>query len=218
MGFLSGVLDLFFPPKCIFCGKLLKNGEVTICVKCQDGLPYTQGQDMILSGDYYDECISPLFYKGDVRKSLHRFKFGGMSGNAEYYGRLLADCVRDRYTGKYDIITWVPLSTARARTRGYDQAMLLACAAALELGDVAAETLKKTRDAQAQSELGAKEVRRANISGAYEVADQELIAGKRVLIIDDIVTTGATLSECARTLLLSGAESVICAAVARAEV
>ena len=93
--------------------------------------------------------------------------------------------------------------------------MLLAQAAALELQDVAVSTLDKVRNAEKQSGVGSAEKRRANISGAYRVADAELIQGRRILLIDDIVTTGATLSECARTLLEGGASQVVCATVAR---
>ena len=94
--------------------------------------------------------------------------------------------------------------------------MLLALAAALALDDVAVETLEKTENVPAQSTLQDSQARRANISGAYRIKDKELIAGKRVLLIDDIITTGATLSECARMLLQNDAESVVCATLARA--
>jgi predicted amidophosphoribosyltransferase len=93
--------------------------------------------------------------------------------------------------------------------------MLLASAAALELDDVAVETLEKFKDVMPQTQAGSYEKRKANISGAYRVTDRELIEGKRILIIDDIVTTGATLSECARTLLTAGAGEVFCAALAQ---
>jgi predicted amidophosphoribosyltransferase len=83
-------------------------------------------------------------------------------------------------SGRYDLITWVPLSAKREKIRGYDQAMLLAYAVALELDDVAVETLRKHKDVQAQSSLEGKEKRRANVSGVYEVMEKELIAGKRI--------------------------------------
>ena len=127
----------------------------------------------------------------------------------------MAGCVRERLAGRYDLISWVPLSSERLRERGYDQAMLIAMAAALELDDVAVETLKKVVNVAPQSGTGSAEQRRANISGAFECADAELVRGRRILLIDDIITTGATVSECARVLGLAGAESVVCAAVAR---
>jgi len=166
-------------------------------------------------GEFYDFCISPLYYKDLVRKSILRFKFRGASSYAGTYGKLLADCIRDCPDASYDLISWVPLSSKRERSRGYDQAMLLALATALELDDVAVETLAKPHDVQAQSELGGRDERSANIFGAYAVTDAELIIGKRVLLIDDVVTTGSTLAECAKVLLSAGASKVVCAALAR---
>lgn len=145
-----------------------------------------------------------------------RFKFRGMTAYAKYYGKLLADCIRQNLDGRYDLITWAPLSDKRLSERTYDQAALLAMAAALELNDVAVETLNKT-DIPAQSGINGAEKRKANVIGAYSVKDAELVADKRILIIDDIVTTGSTLSECARTLLMAGAEDVVCATLARTE-
>jgi ComF family protein len=216
MGILSTVLDLFFPPKCMFCGKFLQKGTDCLCENCAGELPFTRGAQIRQKGDFYDECVSPLLYEGNVRKSILRFKFKGATAYADCYGKLMAECIREYLSGKYDLITWVPLSVKRAKDRGYDQAMLLALAVALALDDVAVETLAKTSHVQAQSTITDKEMRRANVSGVYELKDQELIDGKRILLIDDIITTGSTLSECARVLLLSGAEAVVCATLARA--
>ena len=208
------VLDLLFPPRCAFCRALLKKGETGMCAACEKNLPYTSGGGR-QKGDFVEACVAPLYYEGTVREALLRYKFDGATANASLFGRLLADCVRENLAGRYDLISWVPLSGRRLRERGYDQAMLLALAAALELSDVAVETLRKVSDVPPQSGTGDAAARRANISGAYEVCDPALTEGKRILLIDDIVTTGATLSECARMLGLSGAESVVCAAVAR---
>lgn len=213
---LSVILDLLFPPKCIFCGKFLDKGVSSACEKCEAGLPYTKGSEIRQKGDFFDVCVSPLHYIDNVRKSILRFKFKGATAYADYYGKLLANCIRESLTEKYDMITWVPLSPKRAKDRGYDQAMLLALVVALELEDVAVETLKKNANIQAQSSIADREARRANVNGVYEVTDPELVYGKHILLIDDIITTGSTLSECARTLLMSGAESVVCATMARA--
>ena len=215
MSFISSLLNLLFPPKCVFCGRVINVGS-DWCEKCEDNLPYTTGGGKS-EGDAYEFCLSPLYYEGVVRKSILRYKFRGAAAYAGAYGKILAKCIRENIGMKYDIISWVPLSSKRERTRGYDQAMLLALATALELDDVAVETLKKPHDVTAQSELGGIEERQANISGAYVSPDPELVSGKCVLLIDDIVTTGSTLSECARVLLDAGAEKVICAALARGE-
>lgn len=211
------LLDLIFPPKCVFCGRLLRRGEDGICARCQEHLPWCVGPEAEQSMEFISLCASPLWYQDEVRESFHRYKFKGSRGYAKVYGRLMAQCVRDHLAGRYDLITWVPLSEQRRKSRGYDQAMLLAEAAALELGDVAAETLTKVRETGAQSGLGKDDsARRANVLGAYRPTDPELIAGQRVLLMDDVVTTGSTLSECARTLRTAGAADVVCVTLARA--
>lgn len=214
MGLISGLIDLLYPPRCMFCRKLLRKGERGFCNECEPTLPYTDGA-CEQSGDFFSVCVSPLYYEGTVRDALLRYKFKEATGYAEPLGKLVASCVKDRLNGRYDLVSWVPLSSQRYKERGYDQAMLLAMAAALELDDVAVSTLEKIKNVEKQSSMGSAEKRRANISGVYRVCDPELIAGKRILLIDDIVTTGATLSECARTLLSAGAKEVVCAAAAR---
>lgn len=212
MGAFSELLDLLFPPRCVFCRKFLKRGEKSVCPRCEATLPYANGAER--HGDFFTVCVSPLYYEGDVRESILRYKFHEATGYAKTYGRLMADCVREKLSGRWDLISWVPLSRERYRERGYDQAMLLALACALELGDVAVSTLEKFKNVEKQSKIGSAEKRRANISGVYRVTDPELITDKRILLIDDIITTGATLSECARTLRDAGAREVLCAAIA----
>ena len=215
-GPMSWLLDLLFPPRCVFCGKLLATGERDFCARCQKELPWLEGPAAEQTGEFFSLCAAPLRYQDTVRDSIRRYKFKGRQGYHKAYGKLVAQCVHDHLAGKYDLITWVPLSDKRKKERGYDQAFLLASAAALELGDVAVETLRKSRHTDAQSGLEGEAERRANVLGAYAAVDPELLAGKRVLLIDDVVTTGATFSECARVLRTMGAKDVVCAALARA--
>ncbi len=215
-GVLTAVLDLLFPPKCVFCGKLLEDGERELCARCGRELPWLRGGEAERTGEFFSLCVSPLGYRDRVRESIHRYKFKGVRGYSQTYGRLVAGCVREHLAGEYDLITWVPLSKGRKRERGYDQAFLLAQATALELGEVAVETLRKKWDTQAQSSLGGEEQRRANVLGAYECIERSLVEGKRILLVDDVVTTGSTLSECARVLRTAGCAEVCCATLARA--
>ena len=214
MGFFTPLLDLLYPPRCAFCRKLVPSGE-TVCAHCLDTLPYTSGAGGEKHGEFFKVCVAPLYYEKDVRESLHRYKFGEATGYAAAYAPFVADCIRDRLDGQYDLISWVPLSRKRLRERGYDQSKLLAEAIAPLLGGAEVSVLEKRKDVAKQSTMGSAEKRRANIAGAYRVPDPARIAGKRILLIDDIVTTGSTLSECARTLLEADAERVVCAAVAR---
>lgn len=215
-GAAAKLLDLLFPPKCVFCGKILPTGAKHLCPACQKDLPWLEGPAAEQKGEFFSLCVSPLRYQDKVRDSIRRYKFHGRRGYHKAYGLLVAQCIHDHLAGTYDLITWVPLSEKRKRKRGYDQAFLLASAAALELNDVAAETLRKGRDNAAQSGLGGEAERRANVLGAYQPVDPELVVGKRVLLIDDVVTTGSTLSECARMLRSMGASDVVCATLARA--
>jgi ComF family protein len=220
MKIAARLLDLLFPAKCPFCGGLLGEGEFRLCEKCLRSLPYTGGKGKT-GGSFFSLCVSPLFYEGSARKAALRFKFSGKAAYAECFGELLADCVRQNLAGEYDLITWVPLGPRRQRKRGYSQARLLAEATAAELGGQAASNclplLKKRRDTPAQSALRSLAQRRANVSGAFEAPDRDRLAGKRILLIDDIVTSGATLSECARVLLTAGAEKVVCATLCKAK-
>lgn len=214
MSVFSGLLDLLFPPRCAFCNHILRGDESGMCKKCAGSISRTQNGGL-RTGEYFSVCVSPLVYEKTVRDAILRFKFHDATAYAALFGALMADTVRETLPGRYDLITWVPLSAKRLRGRGYDQAMLLAMAAALRLDDAPVELLRKHTDVPAQSGVGSPEKRRANISGVYAVTDPELVSGKRILLIDDIITTGATLAECARTLREAGAADVVCCTLAQ---
>ena len=150
---VDGILDLLFPPKCVFCRGILRRGESGVCARCRDSLPYRE-RPRTPGPDGVKAVCAPFRYAGDVSEALKRYKFKGMTAYASVFGRLVAQCVRDNLAGEYDIVSWVPLSSERLAERGYDQAMLIAMAAALELDDVAVETLRKTRNAAPQSLTG----------------------------------------------------------------
>ena len=210
MGLGKRLLDLLFPPKCAFCGKVLAEGEEGMCASCLSDLPRTG--DAVRKCDFLRAVTAPFYYEGTVRQALLRYKFEGAPARGAVFGRLIAEDLLRREAVDFDTVTWVPLSRKRERRRGYDQARLLAEAAAERLGMRAEPLLQKVRDVPPQSRLNTPEARRANISGCYEAAAP--VEGRRILIVDDIVTTGSTLSECARVLMLSGAEDVRGAALA----
>ena len=114
----------------------------------------------------------------------------------------------------FDVLTWVPTGRLRKLGRGYDQVELLAKAVGQELGMTPVPLLKKIRNNRRQSGITGSAARRANVLGAYRAQNPESIHGKRILLLDDILTTGATAGECARVLLTAGAGEVHGAAVA----
>ena len=128
---------------------------------------------------------------------------------------MLAQAVRTYLPGTYDLITWVPVSPETLRRRGYDQAQLLAQETARALAAQAVPLLEKTRDTPPQSSLTQGRQRRANVAGVYTAPHPAQVTGQRILLLDDILTTGATLNEAARTLRQAGARQVVAAAFCR---
>lgn len=211
---IDKLLDLLYPPKCAFCRALLENSGQGMCKRCASSLPYTRGAGQSQRLPFIKSCVSPLYYEDAVRDSLLRFKFNKLALYATIYGKLIANCI-DENEISCDIITWVPLSRRRLRERGYDQARIIAQELSSCTGIECVRLLEKTRHTPAQSGMGDAAKRKANAQGAYAALDAAEIEGANVLIIDDIVTTGATLSECARVLTAAGARSVSAAALAR---
>lgn len=214
MKIFDWLLDLLYPPRCAFCRRLLTGEERGVCRFCRPRLPYVPADGQVQHFKNVDQCLSPLYYHRSVRDSLHRYKFGGLTAYADIYSEFIVKCI-DENQISCDSITWVPLSHRRRRKRGYDQAELLAREIAKRLGMQPVCLLKKRRDTPPQSQTGSAEKRRANIAGAYTCLNPEAAAGKSILLVDDIVTTGATLSEAAGVLKRAGAKTVIAVTLAR---
>jgi len=219
MKLLDKLFELVFPPKCIFCHSLLwkeDDDSDFICNSCEHDLPRSTTANGVTTADFVSKCVSPLLYRDSVRASIHRFKFNRCQFYSKPYAKLIKECLENHPDIAFDYITWVPLSKKRYRKRGYDQAQLLAQELARDLNVPLWGMLKKTCDTKAQSTLKDKSQRRANIAGAYTLSKGIDIYGLNILLIDDVVTTGSTLSECAKVLLLGGAERIYCATVAKA--
>ncbi len=207
------LLDLLFPPKCMFCGKIMETSDAPYCDGCLlSGLP--EAEEPLPEVQFYEKCTAVFRYKEPVIGAVLRFKFQGMASYADAFGGWMAASVRDRLEGRYDLISWVPCSRRRIWSRGYDQAKLLAEAMGRELGIEPVQTLKKIRHNPKQSQTADPARRRANVLGVYEAVRPEQFRGKRILLVDDVLTTGATLSECGKTLRIAGAEELVCAVLA----
>lgn len=205
----DNLLGVFFPRKCPFCGKL--TGKTLLCETCGAALPRCEE---VRQGADFGRCTAPLYYEGPVRDAILAFKFKAKLGGLDAFGRLMAQTAAERYSGEFDAITWVPVSKKRLKKRGFDQARYLTASMCVDWHVAPLETLRKTADNPPQSGLEDAAARRANVLGVYEAVSPEQFAGKRLLLVDDICTTGATLGECARVLKAAGAAEVLCLTLA----
>lgn len=223
MKLFDTILSFLFPICCPFCGKPLPQGNsfcevcdsklsrVTgeICSKCGRKYTYCNCRDEIYN---FEHCVEPFYYEGIVRKALLNFKFYGHQGGALVFSYYAAETVRKAYKDTaFDFVTSVPLSKAEIKKRGFNQSELFGRALAKELNLPFCESLLKPRDLPPQHSLSEKE-RWNNIDGAF--TSRQKLDGKRILLADDIITTGATLTECSKVLKSAGAEYIFCAAIA----
>lgn len=148
-----------------------------------------------------------------MEELIKRFKFKDRPRLASPLAGFLARLLRE-HSLQADLLTFVPLSSRRKRERGYNQAQLLAKSLSLQTGIPWAELLLKVKDTPAQSKLP-RQKRLANVKGAFVLKGGIDIKGKRVALVDDVLTTGATAGECARLLKMGGAEEIYILTLAR---
>lgn len=232
--FLRQVRQLVYPRRCPFCDRVL--GSVLVCPDCaeeQESLRRKPGMRLDASQHYLGDltgAAAPFRYEGCVRRGILHAKYQGAPWAAVELGVVLAELafgsvielhgaepVSQKVEGAalgYDCIVPVPAS---GTMRGYNvpERMALPLAKALEL-PLEAEALVPARKKKHQAGL-AMEERLANVAGAFRVSDPDIVEGRRILLVDDVITTGATAAACAQALLQAGAESVFAVALATVE-
>ncbi len=213
--FARAAVELLFPSRCLGCGR----GGTFLCDDCAAQLtpalpprcprcwePRSVAGECLAcqnSPPAFDALRAAFVYQGLAREMVQALKYRGVTALAGRMGGLLAEAVRNQGL-EADVIVPVPLSGMRKRTRGYNQAEALATALGLELGlPVAPKALVRRRHTPPQALRADADARRANVAGAF-VARPRIIAGRSVLLVDDVATTGATLSACAAALREAG--------------
>lgn len=210
------ILDIFFPNRCPFCDGFIKWDELC-CAEC-DGKIERSGNICSVcgkpecicdSGIHYDGAVVPFLYEDVSKKGILTLKTGHGMTAAEYFGNAIAD----RIHGEYDMIVPVPMTKKKIFARGYNQAELIAKTVSAKTGiPVVNDALCKKSDKEEQHNLS-REERIKHISGLFGEGKKN-IEGKNILLCDDVITTTATVNECARILKDMGAKTVTVTAVA----
>lgn len=214
---------IVYPHRCCVCGEL-QSGPCTVCERCAKlRLTDTAGARCPVCGLRHKECVCadrlcyetltfPFFYDGDVRTALRRLKFRQRTDLVAPFAKEMADAARRRGTdAAAQLICFIPMRRFARWKRGYNQAEMLAKELGRLLEKPVLPLLVKQKTARTQHALSAVE-RRGNLLGAFEPDPglEAQIEGKRILLVDDICTTGSTLNEAAKTLMIFGAERVDC--------
>lgn len=221
-------LDLLFPPKtnCLLCGKAIKEGK--ICFECENKLPFIIGNRCsvcgkpIRDGDRCPDCmeinhvfnrsVSPFEYDETIKSLIARFKYYKERNLAEFFAEYMYRCIQEAGI-EFDVIVPVPLHRTKLDQRGYNQSELLARELSYRFDIMMSKPLRRIRNTKSQTELN-REERMKNLNGAFKVVYGDVVKDKVVLLVDDVLTTGSTLDECAKVLKESGAKDVFAATIA----
>ncbi len=210
--------------KCICCDEeLFDTREDGLCDKCRQELSYITkscdkcGREIYDEGKYcvdckdisyaFDKVYSCLNYDGTITKLIYNLKYGGQKFLASYLASFIVEKIKQNDI-KFDILTYVPLNANRQRKRGFNQAELIANEVAKRLGITTTCLLRRVKDTSFQARLS-REERIDNLKDAFELIDKKAVKGKTILLLDDIFTTGTTMSECSKLLKSGKAKSVL---------
>lgn len=200
------LISVVFPERCPYCKDVVKPLE-TACEDCKK----TVEKDIykkLIRGDY--RVLSAVQYDGICKDAILKLKFGKKKQYAYQLAKLMAEKLQAELEAvSFDVITFVPLHKDTLKERGFNQSGLLAKYLSELLGIPCEALLKKTKKNKPQHEcLGKK--REENVTGVFKCIAKANIEGRKILLVDDIVTTGFTLAECAQTLKEKGAEDIFC--------
>ncbi len=235
---LKGLADLVFPPRCIACGNLVTGNEANpfcrsclsrvhfiqspLCMRC--GVPFAveEGRDhlcgdCVTSKAHFTVARAAGRYEEVLLDAIHRFKYQGKIHVGEVLGQFMAAYEYSSFRiVDYTMLVPVPLHRKRLRERGFNQSVILAREVAKRHSlPMNFAVLRRKEWTEPQVTLG-KDDRGANVRGAFEVTDSERIRDEKILLVDDVYTTGSTVKECSRVLKRGGAAEVAVLTLARA--
>lgn len=233
---LDRLLDFIWPRRCELCGRPVDRRGRHVCADCVNRLPFIPtrgcckrcGRDAVgLDAEFeceeckafkpsYDRVASVMRMDGAAREMLNAYKFRYHYWLRDDLVEWMAAAVNARFRAdEIDVVLAVPLTWKRLLNRGYNQCRVLAKPLAKILGKPCPPFVMKRVNAPRQQARLSEEERRKNVVGTFAVRRPEVVRGKVVLVVDDVMTTGSTLSECARVLKKAGASKVYCVSFVR---
>ncbi|MFZ1036726.1 MAG: ComF family protein [Smithella sp.] len=234
---LSDINEVIFPPHCLGCAEILhpESGQI-FCPACSDQIKFITGSicpicgttypdspaedhlcgDCLENKTYFSYARAIFSYESFILNAIHRFKYKRDISIGETLASFMAGfSFPDIDFTDYSLIIPVPLHIKRLRERGFNQSLVLARAVEHKRQiPVNFSVLKRHKFTLTQTGSNRNE-RKENIKGAFEVSDKKKIDGKNIILIDDVYTTGATINECAKTLIKAGAQKVAVLTLAR---
>lgn len=214
---------LFFPQRCRFCNRVIKFCE-TMCKHCRETLNPIDGDICFLCGhkkcdcicknhkSFYDAVVAPYYYNGAGGTAVRKMKFNKVPFIEESLINDMAACFNAHYKNYYfDFICYVPMTKRSQKRRGFNQSQILAEGLSRVTGIPLFDVLVKLHETETQHEIPGF-LRSGNVRGVFDINEtfSDKLTDARVLLIDDIKTTGSTLNECAVTLKINGASEVFC--------
>lgn len=233
-GVLARLLGLIYPAFCGNCGHGLVPGERFFCTDCAGsakflsspfctscGMPFVSRatadhlcHECMRKHPPYDVARAQAIYNGVVKEAIHLYKYRPVRSLKGYLGDFIEEGSKKWFTDA-DLAVAVPLHKMRLRQRGFNQSLFLAKRASIALGiGLSVDGLTRVKNTRPQVDLDHRE-REANVRGAFRAVRPEEFKGRKVLLVDDVYTTGATVKECARVLRAAGADKVCVLTVAR---
>lgn len=226
---LSILLDFIFPCRCVSCGEPVSSKMNHLCSECRDLMKPLSNGCSVCSGVIHEGrctiCGDRKFYPGRhfslfsyekvSRAAVHSLKFEGMKHIYKVFLPYICSRINN-FNEQIDIVTFVPMNRKKIVKRGYNQSKLLAYGVGLQTGIKFQELLRELSNSSPQRSLNYNE-RFINVIDRYETVNNAKLRNKVILLIDDVFTTGATINECSRQLILSGAAKVFSITLVRSD-
>lgn len=213
---LNKIINELYPKQCIICGKLYSN---EICTKCYKTLEILAKSEKYKNKSF-NEHIYLFKYEGKIRKLIIDYKFNDKAYLSNFFTKIIIKNEKIcRKIKSYDIIIPVPIHKKRKNERGYNQSELIAKKIAKNINELELVTdcLIKEKNTVAQSTL-TKQQRKQNVKQVYKIGNKEKIQNKKIILLDDIYTTGATAEECSKILKQNGAKEILVLTIAKDEI